>query len=97
MLQASFRRPVVILAGLGHARQITSAAEALAFLEQYPARLRDEAYYATHEACRDGLTGAAAAEEAYDVFSAFAHRSGILLDEPVDGLSPQGDEFRHAA
>ncbi|MGN6467386.1 MAG: DUF982 domain-containing protein [Rhizobiaceae bacterium] len=96
MPNASFRRPVVILAGLGHARRIASAAEALAFLEQYPARLRDEAYHATREACRDGLAGPAEAEEAYDIFSAFAHRRGILLDDPVEEF-PESGEIRHAA
>ena len=96
MLQASFRRPVSVLAGLGHLRQVASATDALAFLEEYPTRLRDEAYYATIEACRDTLTGAAEAEEAYDVFSAFAHRRGILLDEPIEGLPPES-QMRNAA
>jgi hypothetical protein len=97
MLTASFRRPVTILAGLGHARQIASAADALAFLEGYPTRLRDEAYHATIAACRDTLTGSADAQEAYDVFSAFAHRRGILLDDPmIEGVLP-GSEYRDAA
>ena len=96
MLQASFRRPVSVLAGLGHVRQVVSATDALVFLNEYPTRLRDEAYHATIEACRDTLIGAAEAEEAYDVFSAFAHRRGILLDEPVEGLLPQS-EMRNAA
>jgi hypothetical protein len=87
MLQASFRRPVTILAGLGHAHRIAGAAEALVFLEGYPTRLRDEAYQATIEACRDVLTGAADAQEAHDVFSAFAHRRGMLLDEPAVAAS----------
>jgi hypothetical protein len=67
---------VTILAGLGHAHRIASAAEALVFLEGYPTRLRDEAYQATIEACRDVLTGAA-----------FAHRRGMLLDEPAVAAS----------
>ena len=86
----------MVLAGLGHARQVASAADALAFLEEYPTRLRDEAYYATIEACRDTLNGSAKAEEAYDVFSAFAHRRGILLDEPM-GVLLESSEIRHAA
>ena len=94
MLQATFRRPVTILAGLGHARRIASAGDALLFLEGYPTRLRDQAYHATVEACRDTLAGSAEAEEAYDVFSAFAHRRGILLDEPMDNGLPDEGEIR---
>jgi hypothetical protein len=94
MLYTAFRRPVTILAGLGHARRIASAADALVFLEEYPTRLRDQAYHATIEACRDTLAGSAEAQEACDVFSAFAHRRGILLDEPVEGLE---SEIKNAA
>jgi hypothetical protein len=85
---------VTILAGLGHAHGIASAAEALMFLEGYPTRLRDEAYQATIEACRDALTGAAEAQEAHDVFSAFAHRRGMLLDEPMKPFSRNNRETR---
>ena len=97
MLYTAFRRPVTILAGLGHARRIASAADALVFLEGYPTRLRDQAYHATIEVCRDALAGSAEAQEAYDVFSAFAHRRGILLDEPAEGSLPDADEIRNAA
>jgi hypothetical protein len=94
MLQAPFRRPVTILAGLGHAHRITSAAEALVFLEGYPTRLRDEAYQATIEACREALAGVAETQEAHDVFSAFAHRRGMLLDEPAEASSRDRRETR---
>lgn len=89
-----FRRPVTIRAALGHSRRIATPADAVAFLDGYPARLRDEAYHATIEACRESLAGMAEPQEAFDVFSAFAHRRGILLDEPIEGPLPEQDPVR---
>ena len=75
----TFPRPISILAGLGFPRQIESVGKALAFLEEYPKLMRDEAYEATREACRDALAGTATAEAAHDIFCAFTRRRGILL------------------
>jgi hypothetical protein len=75
-----FSRPVSIIVGVGFPRQIDSVDRAFAFLDEYPKVLRDEAYQATRDACVEVFSGSATAEEAYDVFCAFARRRGILID-----------------
>ena len=81
-----FSRPVSIVVGLGFQRQIDSVDRAFAFLEDYPQLLRDEAYQATRGACLDALSNSSKIEEAYDVFSAFARRRGILIDETLSDV-----------
>ncbi len=73
----------VVLVGLGSPRRIDNVMTALAFLEDYPRMLKDEAFQATRSACLDALAGTTSTEEAYDVFCAFARRRRILIDDPV--------------
>jgi hypothetical protein len=40
------------------------------------------------------LAGVAETQEAHDVFSAFAHRRGMLLDEPAEASSRDRRETR---
>lgn len=84
-----FPRPVTVLAGLGFPRRIEDAGEALAWLEGESEATRDEAYDATCAACRDALGSngiEVEADEAYGVFTAYARRRGILIEDELTGL-----------
>ena len=78
-------RPVSVLLGLGHPHRIDTVDAALGFLQELPSPLRDEAHAATLATCIDALRGVATAEEAHDVFSAFARRRAILVEEEWPG------------
>jgi len=81
MLDTSFASPVAILVGMGFPLEIRSVMDALRYLDEQPALLRDEAYHATYGACRDALECKVSVMEARDVFCALARRRGILIDE----------------
>ena len=84
MLDVHFPRPVSVLIGLGFPRWITSALDAADYLDGVPALFRDEVFHATRQACADAVAGRASAEEACDVFVAYARRRGILVEgEPL--------------
>lgn len=78
---SEFPRPVSVLVGLGMPRNIRRLRDALTFLDEQPTPLRDEAYEATLSTCRGAASGKASLEDAHDVFSAFARRHGILVEE----------------
>jgi hypothetical protein len=80
-MPALFQHPVTILVGLGFPRRIGNAGAACAFLDEYPQALRDLAYEATLDACRVALADPARANEANDLFAAFARRRGILVED----------------
>jgi hypothetical protein len=91
MLVPTFARPVTVLAGLGFPRRITDAQEALSWLEGEAAASRDEAYEATCAACRDAISARVGveveADEALGVFTAYARRRGILVEDDPSGLA----------
>ena len=82
----AFQRPVTVLVGLGFPRAVASVEQAMSFLDEVPTVMRDEAYRATCDACRDALTNRCSAQEAHDVFAAYARRRGVLVEEPMSGL-----------
>lgn len=81
MLDTSFTSPIVVLVGMGFPLEIRSVMDALRYLDGQPALLRDEAFHATYEACRDAIDGRAAVAEAHDVLCALARRRGVLVEE----------------
>lgn len=83
MSTVGFEMPVIILVGLGFPCRICSANAALAYLEGRPIGERDEVWEATLAACRDAVAGVTTAEEARDVFMAFARRRDILAEETI--------------
>lgn len=82
MRNDAFQHPVTVLVGLGFPRAITTVHEAIAYLDEVPRMMRDEAYQATCDACRDALTQRCSAQEAHDVFAAYARRRSVLVNEP---------------
>lgn len=81
MPDASFASPITVLVGMGFPLKIRNIMDALRYLDGQPAVLRDEAFQATYDACRDALNGNAAVAEARDVLCALARRRGVLVDE----------------
>ncbi|MGN6304845.1 MAG: DUF982 domain-containing protein [Mesorhizobium sp.] len=83
MSDAVFSTPVTILVGLGFPCKIRSAKCALAYLDDRPACERDEAWEATVAACRDALADRATTEETRNVFTAYARRRDILVEDTL--------------
>ncbi|MCV0396172.1 MAG: DUF982 domain-containing protein [Rhizobiaceae bacterium] len=92
-----FERPVTVLVGLGFPCRIESASGALSFLEDMPVPLRDEAWMAATDACRDARDGRAPIEEAQDVLTAFARRRGILVEEAPPVMTAEEEATQIAA
>jgi hypothetical protein len=83
MTKGAFLHPVTVLVGLGVPRSINNVREAFAYLDDVPTLHRDEVYHATCDAFRDAMTGRCSAQEAHDVFVAYARRRGFLLEGPL--------------
>ena len=85
IMSNAFLRPVTILVGFGYPRRFLEARQALAWLEEQPPMLRDEAFHATRAACRDAIAGTADVAEVEAVLCAYARRRGMLVED--DGLA----------
>lgn len=94
MIETTFIAPVTVLVGLGFPRRIESVLDAISFLDEQPEMLRDEAFYATYDACRDALAGVESVADARDVFCALARRRGVLVE---DGWSRSSADVLHGA
>ena len=64
MREKSFRKPVVILAGLGLPTNVSSAMEAHQVLNEWPVQNRDSSHRVASNACRGALKGEIEAETA---------------------------------
>ena len=73
-----FAEPVSIFVGLSFPRSIAGAADAHAFLCEWPHSKRDEAHEAARAACHGALAGVGQVERARARFAAFARRHRIL-------------------
>ena len=82
-----FPRSIEVIVTPLCARQIDNVADAIAFLDEYPRLLQDEAFQATLSACREARSGTKTTHEAYDVFCAFARRRGILIPDAMAELA----------
>ena len=81
MPQYEFRTPLTVLVGLGFPKEIRSVVDAIGYLDEQPSLLRDEAFHAARDACRDALNRTASVEEARNVFCALVRRRGVLLED----------------
>ena len=82
-----FPRSIAVIVTPLCTRQIDNVADAIAFLDEYPRLLQDEAFQATLSACREARSGTTTTHEAYDVFCAFARRRGILIADAMAELA----------
>jgi len=87
MKDLEFPQPVTVLVGLGFVRSVTNVYDAFSCLREVPAEQQDEVHEAALDACRDAMSGKCPAEEACDVFIAYARRRHILVE---DHLAIQG-------
>jgi hypothetical protein len=83
MIDTAFPRTLWIHVGLGFPRNISCARDAIAYLDEVPRLMRDDAYAVTRQACREALAGMLSPDEAYDMMCAYARRRGVLLDDAV--------------
>ena len=81
MLGYTFRAPLTVLVGMGFPKKIRGVMDAISYLDEQPSFLRDEAFHAALDACRDALNRAASVEEARDVFCALVRRRGVLVED----------------
>lgn len=81
MPEYAFRTPLTVLVGLGFPKEIRSIMDAIGYLDEQPSLLRDEAFHAARDVCRDALYRAASVEEARNVFCALVRRRGVLIEE----------------
>lgn len=80
MLETAFASPIVVLVGMGFPLEIRGVMDALRYLDGQPVSLRDEAFYATYDACRDALDSTVSVAEARDVLCALARRRGVFVE-----------------
>ncbi|KRE05045.1 hypothetical protein ASE63_25110 [Bosea sp. Root381] len=76
-----FRRPVVILTGLGHPTAVSSVMEAYTFLADWPPIKRDAAHSFAMKACLAALQDEIDAETARGLFASWAERQDILAPD----------------
>jgi hypothetical protein len=81
MDQTLFSKPLTVLVGLGFPCHVGSLMDAIRVLDEQPSMTRDEAFHAAYDACKEALNNRKAADDARDVFCAFARRRGILIEE----------------
>jgi len=82
---------------MGFPYQVCDLMDAIRILDELPSSMRDEAFHATYAACREGLKGVIAANEARDVFCAFARRRGMLIEELWMDTLREGGNIRSAS
>lgn len=93
MKDMEFPQPVTVLVGLGFMRSVANVFDAFSCLREMPIGQQDEVHEAAIDACRDAMSGKCTAEDAYDVFMAFARRRGILIDDHLTKPSPAAKEL----
>lgn len=81
MQHDAFDEPVTIFVGLGYPREIHTATEAYAFMNEWPLAHRRPGHTAAMTTCRIAMNGGALPTEARAAFAAFARRAGILAPE----------------
>ncbi len=84
MKDDGFEEPVRIYVGLNFRKEAASAADAYAFLDNWPLDQRNSDHTAAFRACHAALLGGIDPETARGTFRAFARRAGILAPEMDD-------------
>lgn len=89
-----FFSPVRILRGHGHpVEEVDSVAEAMVFLQKWPAGRRGPVYQCALNCCSAALSGRMSAEEARKAFTGFARITRLLDDDmalPMGGGNMDG-------
>jgi len=85
MLAQSFKKPIRVWVGLGFPRQLNTVVDAYQFAMEWCGNSPEQR--AAIRACKAALSGDVDAETARGVFSAFARKKDILLQ---DGEIPPG-------
>lgn len=93
MTGIEFSRPIIVRLGTGYHCEVRDLMDAIRFLDEQPAAIRDEAFQAAHDACRDGLRNALSADEARDILCAFARRRDLLVAELGPAPLEDGDKL----
>ena len=76
-----FKRPVVILVGLGHPAAISTVMETYMFLVDWPPSKRGPAHEFAIKSCLAALRGEVEAETVRGIFASLAARYGILAPD----------------
>jgi len=84
-----FKRPVVILTGLGHPTTVSSVMEAYMFLADWPVSKRDACHRVVTKACLAALRGEIEPETARGLFASWAERNGILAPDILAFATPR--------
>ena len=83
MLSKSFEKPVRVWVGLGFPRQLNTVADAYQFAVEWCGNSPEQK--AAIRACKAALVGDVDPETARGVFTAFARKKDILME---DGVTP---------
>ena len=88
MTSDQFKRPVIILVGLGHPAAISSVMEAYMFLVDWPPSRRDPAHQFAIKSCLAAMRGDVDAETVRGIFVALAERYDILAPDAAVFTAP---------
>jgi len=83
MIGDAFKRPVVLLVGLGFPKALYTPMDALQMLNELPPSSHGPAHTAAIKACRAALEGSVDAETVRGVVEAYAKARGLLADELI--------------
>jgi hypothetical protein len=81
MLAQPFLKPVLVWVGLGFPRQLNTVADAYQFAAEWGGNSPEQR--AAIRACKAALAGDIDAETARGVFTAFARKKDILVEDPT--------------
>ena len=79
MLAQSFEKPVLVLVGLGFPRRIDTVVDAYRFAQEWCGNSPEQR--AAIRACKAALAGEIDAETARGIFTAFARKKDILVED----------------
>jgi hypothetical protein len=92
MPTTQFPRPATVLVRHGAPRRIASVLDAYACLTGIAAQATDEALEAAIAICQLAMIGTVSAEEANEVFLAYASRCDIMVDDiSVESIAKNRD------
>lgn len=93
MLAQPFEKPVHVWVGLGFPRQLNTVVDAYQFASEWCGNSPEQR--AAIRACKAALAGDVDAETARSIFTAFAKKKDILIEEPSIPPFSQGSPSHH--
>lgn len=88
MITTTFDTPITVLVGMGFQRRLSNLIEGIGFLDDLPSSARDEAYDAALLTFRSASRGEIDLQTARDVFTGYARRHGVLVEESHEATLP---------